>query len=65
MKFSVATLFLALSGSAFAGIHTDYRPDGTIEKVYIVKEEVARGIPSISSVTPSSTKRRCGRPVSC
>lgn len=62
MKFSVVTLVLALSGGALAGVHTEYRADGSIERVY--KEEVARGIPSISSATPSSTKRRCGRPVS-
>ncbi len=67
MKLSVVALCLALGIGASAEVHTEYRSDGSIAKIY--QDQVgaigARTVTVVSSsAAPSKTKKRCGKPVS-
>lgn len=60
MKLSSIACCLALGSGVFAAVHTQYRSDGSIEKVW------ADGVQHNFRPAPTLTKRRCGgKPVSC
>ncbi|KAK4213003.1 hypothetical protein QBC37DRAFT_374456 [Rhypophila decipiens] len=61
MKFSILSLSLTcLGGGVLAVVHTDYRPDRTVEKIYNLRDHEARGL--IHDLLPTKKKKGCGKP---